>query len=160
MTWRNFRRRSSNTMKDYKKFFKGKKITVMGLGLLGRGVGDTAFLAECGADLLVTDVKTKEQLKESLNKLKKFKNIKYFLGEHRLQDFKNKDMILKNPDIPLDSIYIKEARKNNIPIEMSASLFAKLADLPTVGITGTRGKSTVTHLIVHILESTGKKVIL
>ena len=160
MTWRNFRRRSSNTMKDYKKFFKGKKITVMGLGLLGRGVGDTAFLAECGADLLVTDLKTKEQLKESLNKLKKFKNIKYFLGEHRLQDFKNKDMILKNPDIPLDSIYIKEARKNNIPIEMSASLFAKLADLPTVGITGTRGKSTVTHLIVHILESTGKKVIL
>ena len=24
---------------DYKKYFKGKRVTVMGLGLLGRGVG-------------------------------------------------------------------------------------------------------------------------
>ena len=57
----------------YKEFFKDKKITVMGLGLLGRGVGDVAFLAECGAKLIVTDLKTKEQLKESLEKLRKFK---------------------------------------------------------------------------------------
>ncbi len=147
-------------MVDYKQYFKGKKITVMGLGLLGRGVGDTAFLAECGAQLTVTDLKTKEQLKESLKKLKKYKNIKYVLGEHRLEDFKNKYMILKNPDIPLDSVYIKEARKNKIPIEMSASLFVKLSGLKTIAVTGTRGKSTVTHLIAHILESAGKKIIL
>ena len=53
---------------DYKNYFKNKKITVMGLGLLGRGVGDTAFLAKCGAKLTVTDLKTEEQLKESLYK--------------------------------------------------------------------------------------------
>ncbi|OGI99702.1 UDP-N-acetylmuramoylalanine--D-glutamate ligase [Candidatus Nomurabacteria bacterium RIFCSPLOWO2_02_FULL_40_10] len=155
-------------MTGFEQFFKGKKITVMGLGLLGRGVGDAAFLAECGAELTVTDLKTKEQLKESLQKLKKLappssggvKNIKYVLGEHRLEDFQNADMILKAAGVPLDSIYIKEARKNNIPIEMSASLFAKLSDLPIIGVTGTRGKSTVTHFIAHILESAGKKVIL
>lgn len=67
-------------MVDYKKYFKGKKITVMGLGLLGRGVGDTAFLAECGADLIVTDLKTKEQLASSLKILSKYKNITYRLG--------------------------------------------------------------------------------
>lgn len=33
-------------MQDYKNFFKNKKITVMGLGLLGRGVGDAIFLAD------------------------------------------------------------------------------------------------------------------
>jgi len=27
--------------------FKGKKITQIGLGLLGRGIGDAAFLARC-----------------------------------------------------------------------------------------------------------------
>jgi len=27
-------------MRDYREFFEGKKITLMGLGLLGRGVGD------------------------------------------------------------------------------------------------------------------------
>ncbi len=50
----------------YRKYFKNKKITVMGLGFLGRGVGDAAFLAKCGAKLIVTDLKTKEQLPECL----------------------------------------------------------------------------------------------
>ncbi|HEY4526531.1 MAG TPA: hypothetical protein VJK53_01655 [Candidatus Paceibacterota bacterium] len=31
-------------MQDYREYFKGKKITLMGLGLLGRGVGDAEFL--------------------------------------------------------------------------------------------------------------------
>jgi UDP-N-acetylmuramoylalanine--D-glutamate ligase len=147
-------------MRDFDQFFKGKKITVMGLGLLGRGVGDAVFLAECGAKLTVTDLKTKEQLKESLKKLKKFKDIKYVLGEHKLEDFQNCDMVLKNPAIPLDSVYVNEAKKNNIPVEMSASLLVKFLDIPVVAVTGTRGKSTVTHLIAHILESAGKKIIL
>lgn len=147
-------------MNNFEQFFKNKKITVMGLGLLGRGVGDAVFLAECGAKLTITDLKTKKQLKESLEKLKKFKNIEYILGEHRLEDFKGKDMIIKNSDIPLDSIYIKEARKNKIPIEMSATLFAKLSCLPIIAVTGTRGKSTVTHLMIHILKFTGRKIVL
>ena len=141
-------------MKDY---FKGKKITVMGLGLLGRGVGDVEFLAKSGADLKETDLKTSKQLKVSLDKLKKFKNIKYVLGKHRLQDFKNRDMILKSAGVPLDSVYIKEAKKNKIPIEMSASLFAKLSGVEIVGITGTRGKSTVTQMIYEILKANKKR---
>ena len=136
-----------------KDYFKNKKITVIGLGLLGRGVGDVAFLAENGAYLIVTDLKTRKQLKASLDKLKKFKNIKYVLGKHRLQDFRNRDMILKSADVKPDSIYIKEARKNKIPIEMSASLFAKLSEATIIGVTGTRGKSTVTHMIYEILKS-------
>jgi UDP-N-acetylmuramoylalanine--D-glutamate ligase len=144
-------------MNDFRSFFKGKKITVMGLGILGRGVGDALFLAECGADLTITDLKTKTQLKESLVKLKKFKNIKYTLGEHNLEDFRNKDMILKLAGVPLDSVYIAEARGNKIPIEMSATLFAKFSDIPMIAVTGTRGKSTVTHLIDYILKKAGQR---
>ncbi len=144
-------------MTEYKKYFKNKKITVMGLGLLGRSIAYTKFLAERGADLTVTDLKTKEQLKNSLQELKKFKNIKYVLGEHRLQDFKNRDMIIKSAGVALDSPYIKEAKKNNIPIEMDASLFAKLApEVMIIGVTGTRGKSMTTMLIYEILKSSEK----
>jgi len=132
----------------------------MGLGLLGRGVGDVAFLAESGADLTVTDLKSSTMLRPSLHKLKKYKNIKYVLGEHRLRDFQSCDLVLKSAGVPLDSIYIKEARKNDIPIEMSATLFALISKIPMIAITGTRGKSTVTHLIAHILQSAGKKIIL
>lgn len=147
-------------MNKYKKFFKGKKITVMGLGLLGRGVGDALFLAECGAILTVTDLKPSAELRPSLQKLRKYKDVKFVLGKHRLEDFRNKDFILKAAGVPLDSAYISEAKKNKIPIEMSATLFVKLSGIPMVAITGTRGKSTITHLIVHILKSAGKKVIL
>ncbi len=145
---------------NIKEFFKGKKITVMGLGLLGRGIGDALFLAECGANLTITDLKTKEELKPSLKKLEKYKNITYTLGEHKLEDFRNKDFILKAAGVPLDSIYIKEAVKHRVPVEMSATLLAKLACLPVVGVTGTRGKSTVVHLINHIFTFADTKVVL
>lgn len=147
---------------DYKDYFKGKKITQLGLGLLGRGLGDAIFLAECGAELIVTDLKTEEELKISVDKLKQYPNITLHLGGHSLEDFKDRDFILKGAGVPLDSIYIEEARKNNIPIEMDSSLFCKLLpkEVVTIGVTGTRGKSTVTHLINHILKTTGKKTIL
>src|ERR1035437_7338032 len=101
-------------MQNYKQQFKGKKITVMGLGLLGRGLGYTAFLAECGADLIVTDLKTEVQFATSLKALKKYQNITFVLGEHRLQDFKGRHIVIKAAGVPLESIYIKEARKNKI----------------------------------------------
>ena len=144
-------------MQNYKQQFKGKKITIMGLGLLGRGIGYTKFLAECGADLIVTDLKTEEQLATSVKILEKFSNIKFVLGEHRLEDFKDRDMVMKAAGVPLDSIYIEEARKNNIPIEMDVSLFAKCApEVMIIGVTGTRGKSMTTTLIYDILKANDK----
>lgn len=137
---------------DYKQYFKGKKITLMGLGLLGRGIGVTKFLADCGAFVLVTDLKTAKELESALNELRDYKNIEFVLGEHRLEDFQGRDMVIKAANVPFDSVYIDEAKKNNIPIKMDASLFLELApSLVSVGITGTRGKSTVTHLIFSVL---------
>ena len=133
--------------------FRGKKITVMGLGLLGRGVGDVKFLAESGAELIVTDLKSASELLPSLSQLKDFPAIKYVLGEHRLEDFRDCDFILKAAKVPLDSPYIKEAESNGIPVEMSASLFAKLTPAMIIGVTGTRGKSTTTQLIYETLSS-------
>lgn len=145
---------------DASAHFRGKKVTLMGLGLLGRGVGDAKYLAECGADLIVTDLKSKEQLADSLRELAPFANVTYVLGEHRLEDFQNRDLIVKAAGVPLDSPYIAEAKKTGIPVRMSADLFMEYSDIPAIGITGTRGKSTVTQMVYEILEAAGKKVIL
>lgn len=146
-------------------YFKGKKITLMGLGLLGRGVGDAKFLAEQGADLIVTDLKTEEELRPSLEQLKDHDNISYTLGEHKLEDFKDRDLVVKGVTVPLDSPYIAEARKQGIQIAMSTALLVQLlrenkVDVEVVGVTGTRGKSTVTQLIHDILKEDGKSVYL
>jgi UDP-N-acetylmuramoylalanine--D-glutamate ligase len=139
--------------KDIEKIFAGKKITLMGLGLLGRGVGDAEFLAAAGAELVVTDLKTEAELAPSIERLKKIPGITYHLGGHRLGDFEDRDMILRAPNVPLDSPFIAHARERGIAIEMDASLFAKLSDATILGITGTRGKSTVTHLIYEMAKS-------
>jgi UDP-N-acetylmuramoylalanine--D-glutamate ligase len=134
--------------------FHNKRVTVMGLGLLGRGVGDVRFLAEEGAIVTVTDLKSEEELASSLEALKGLNNITYVLGEHRFEDFQNRDFILKSAGVPLDSPYIAEAKRHNIAVEMSAALFASLTPAMIIGVTGTRGKSTTTHLIYEILKNT------
>ncbi len=147
----------------YLPYFKNKKVTVMGLGLLGRGIGDTAFLAQNGAEVLVTDKKTREQLASSLELLKEYSNITYVLGEHRLEDFENRDFILKAAGVPLESEYVKHARDNKVSVYMSAALVCdivmkELPDVVIIGVTGTRGKSTTTEMIAHTLRTNGCKV--
>lgn len=132
----------------------------MGLGLLGRGIGDAAFLARHGVDLIVTDLKSEEQLADALQALEQYPHITYRLGEHVEEDFVGRDLILKGAGVPLDSPYIQTARKHAVPVDMSASLVARISGMPIVGVTGTRGKSTVTYLLEHMLRADGRRVIL
>ncbi len=142
-------------MEGYREFFKGKKMTVLGLGLLGRGVGDVAFLAECGAEVVVVDKKSEAELAESVARLEKYPNITFHLGTSNLADFTHTDMVIKAAGVPLDSPEIAAARGAGVPVYMSTALFAKYAreaSAKIVGITGTRGKSTVTQMIYHTLQ--------
>lgn len=148
-------------MMPFEDFFKGKKITVLGLGLLGRGVGDAEFLAQCGAEVLVTDKKTESELAESVARLKQYPNISYRLGRHLKEDFTSCDMVIKAAGVRLDSPEIAAARAAGIPVYMSTALFAKFAremGATIVGITGTRGKSTVTQMMYHVLRNAGTSV--
>jgi len=148
---------------NWKNFFKGKKVTMMGLGLLGRGIGVAKFMAKYGAELIITDLKPREKLESSVEQLEEYElQITYVFGEHRKEDFENRDMVIKSAGVPLVNEFIDHARKHGVPVEMDASLFARLVPegVILVGITGTRGKSTVTHLIYHILKTAGKRVFL
>jgi UDP-N-acetylmuramoylalanine--D-glutamate ligase len=145
---------------DVREYLKGKKITVMGLGLLGRGVGDAEFLASCEAELTITDLKSAEELAVSLERLRAYPGIRYTLGEHKLEDFEGKDFILKAAGVPLDSPFIAHAKEKGVPVKMSASWFMELTDVPVIGVTGTRGKSTVTHMLRAILKEDGQNVLL
>ncbi|MFM2381488.1 MAG: hypothetical protein RLZZ76_255 [Candidatus Parcubacteria bacterium] len=141
--------------------FKDKKITVMGLGLLGRGVGDARFLAECGAEVTVTDLKSEEELEPSVAQLRSFSNVRFVLGQHEFADFENVDMVLVAAGVSKDSPYLLHAQKNEVKCAMSAALFLELSGIPMIGVTGTRGKSTVTAMIHHVLSVlTSEEVIL
>ena len=143
--------------------FKDKKILVMGLGLHGGAVSVVKWLLKKDVKLTITDLKTKKELKKSLdmiNKIKGSKNIQYTLGKHKLKDFENQDLIIQNPGVPRDSKYILRARDNNIPIINEALMFFRLYPSKVIGITGTRGKSTTSTLTHKILKSKIKNNVL
>ncbi|QQG37915.1 MAG: hypothetical protein HYS26_04805 [Candidatus Kaiserbacteria bacterium] len=147
-------------MLDYRAHFAGKKITLMGLGLLGRGEGDAAFLAACGAHLVVTDKKSESELAEPVARLKKYPNVTFSLGGHRIEDFTHADLVIKAAGVPLGSSEIAAAKKAGVLVAMSTALFAKYAaerGARIVGVTGTRGKSTVSALIYESLKKAGKR---
>ncbi|MBD3299922.1 MAG: UDP-N-acetylmuramoyl-L-alanine--D-glutamate ligase [Candidatus Moranbacteria bacterium] len=140
--------------------YKGKKTTIMGLGLQGSGVAMAEFLAKKGAELIITDIKTKDKLSSAINKLEKFKNIKFVLGQHRPEDFSRTNLIIKGPGVDWNSQYLAIAKKHNVPIETEAGIFIQLVKNPIIGVTGTRGKSTTTHLIYDILKQSSLKAVI
>lgn len=142
-----------------KSFFKNKKVTVFGLGLHGGGVGTVKFLAENGAKVIVTDIKTKDQLAVSLEKLKGLKNIQYVLGQHRPEDFTKVDMVIKTPPVPWTDKNVKLALEAKVPVEVDSSLFFKLCKNKIIGVTGSKGKTTTATFIYEILRSAGKNAV-
>ena len=139
-------------------FVRNKKVTLMGLGVLGRGVGDALFLSECGAKLTVTDLKSEEQLQDSVQALSDENDIALVLGRHRKEDFSDTDLVLQAPATSLDSPYIQAAKDADVRVSMSTALCAKFASehgVRIVGVTGTRGKSTVTQMIYDVLKQQG-----
>jgi len=142
------------------KWFRGKKVLIMGLGQHNGGVGTAKFLSQLGAEITITDLKTKKELKESINQLKEFPIKEYILGRHRQKDFIETDLIIKNPAVPPNSFYLALAEKHQVPIETEISLFFKLCSGKIIGITGTKGKSTTASLIFHLLSQKYPQVML
>jgi UDP-N-acetylmuramoylalanine--D-glutamate ligase len=141
--------------------FKDKKITVMRVGLIGRGIGDTAYLAECGAKVLVVDDAPQTVMQPAVDALSKYTNITFKFGPYDFADFKSADLVLVGAGAPIEEPVLVECKKAGIRLVQSAALFAEISHVPVIGVTGTRGKSTVTHMIHHVLSVvTGEKVLL
>jgi UDP-N-acetylmuramoylalanine--D-glutamate ligase len=68
------------------------------------------------------------------------------------------DIVVTSPGVPLDDPFFTQARARGLDIVGDIELFARAADAPVVGITGTNGKSTVTTLLGRMAERAGVRV--
>lgn len=140
---------------------RGKRVTVMGLGLHGGGLATTLWLLRQGARVLVTDSKTRQQLKKTVAQLPRSSGLKLVLGKHREQDFRSADMVVQNPGVPPTSSFLHIARAAGIPIVNEATLFFERCPGTIIAVTGTKGKSTTSTLIAQLLRAQfGKRVVL
>ena len=131
---------------------------VMGLGLHGGGLESARFLLKRGADVTVTDLRDEKTLSPAIEQLDKFciesgkKPVRYILGKHDIDDFKNADIVIKNPGVKPDSPFLQAAKK----IETDISLFLSQSPSRLSAVTGTKGKSGTASALHWILSASRK----
>ncbi|HLP86078.1 MAG TPA: UDP-N-acetylmuramoyl-L-alanine--D-glutamate ligase [Phycisphaerales bacterium] len=139
------------------------RVTVMGLGRFGGGLGVTQWLASRGAQVLVTDMKPAETFTEELAALApliRSGQVTLRLGEHNVSDFTTCDLVVANAAVPTpwNNRFLRAAQAARIEVTTEISLL--VANLPretrenrTIAITGSVGKSTTTAMIAHALSA-------
>ena len=144
-----------NTLED----IRGKKITVMGLGLNGGGEACVRFFLRHGAFVTITDMKTSEQLAPTIKRLNSDPDLDkdrftYVLGEHRIEDFADADCVIKNPGVKIQgNKYLAAAKR----IESDISIFLHFTKAPIIAVTGSKGKSSTVSALDFSLRNAGFK---
>lgn len=95
----------------------------------------------------------------------KGKNISYQLGEQYLDNLESFTQIVRSPGIWYLTPQIQKAKEHGVTITSATQLFfdalKELKKRPlTIGITGTKGKGTVSTLIYDIIKAGKKKVLI
>ncbi len=140
--------------------FGGKKVLVVGLGSLGGGVSIVKWLLKQGADVTVTDLKSEDELRNSIELLGEEKSrVNFVLGKHRISDFTSHEIIVVNPAVKLgNNRFIRAAREKNVPILNDLVIFLDKIENRLIAVTGTRGKTTTANWITHFLSGKFKKI--
>ncbi len=137
----------------------GKRVLIMGLGLHGSGIASARYASRQGAIVRVTDLRPAEMLESSMLTLAGLP-IEYVLGEHRDEDFRWAEVVIHVPGVRRNSPYLQVARENGARIEQEIALFFDVCPGKIIGVTGTRGKTTTTTLIHHILRENGMPTVI
>jgi len=131
---------------------RGKRVTVMGLGRFGGGLGVTRWLCEQGARVTVTDQADAEALRDSIRQLDGL-SIEYQLGGHDAGVLGRTDLLVVNPAVDkARNAFFAEAQSRGVPWTAEMNLFLARCKGRVVGVTGSVGKSTTTAMIGDVLE--------
>lgn len=131
---------------------KDKKILVVGLGKTG--VSLAKFLHSVGAQVTVTDHKSKAELSNQLDQLGDLP-VKLDLGGHVPKTFLAQDLIILSPGIPSTLKIFDYARSQGIKITNEFEFIMQFIKEPVIAITGTNGKTTAARLIEAMLNESG-----
>lgn len=134
----------------------GKRVLVVGLGR--SGVASALFLQSRGARVTVSDAKSEDQLREQIPTLLDA-GIAVETGTHGERTFRNQDLIVVSPGVPVDAEPLKQARALGQPVIGEIELASQFLPGPIVAITGSNGKTTTTTLVGEIIAASGFKTL-
>lgn len=131
-------------MTELRDFFKDKRILILGFGLEGKSTLEILKAISC--EIIIAD-KNPEAVKDL--------PFEICTGEEYLSAIYDNviDIIMKSPGIPLLGEIPAHVKDK---ITCQTDLLLRFRKNKIIGITGTKGKSTVSSLIFHILNYCGK----
>lgn len=131
------------------------------LGMARSGYEAAKLLVSKGYDVIVNDAKS-EQNPDHIKELRDL-GVRMVLGSHPEDLFDGSfELLVKNPGIPNNHIYVKKAESFGIPVinelELGYRYFPK--GVKIIGITGTNGKTTTTTIIYKMLVEASRSAYL
>ena len=129
--------------------FTGKKVLV--IGLARSGMAAIKVLHKLGADIVLSERKPAEELKE----LATLKELGVTIVDQSMEVFdKDYDLCVKNPGVPYRSPFMEALAQHGVPVITEIELAFQVAKPQHyIAITGTNGKTTTTTLVYEVLNA-------
>lgn len=141
-------------------YLVGKKVLILGFGREGRSTYDFLRTTCPTLDLTIADARPDFAEHDEVLRRDRVPGsgnfaVKIVAGPHYLDHLADYDIIMKTPGISFAKIDTS-AFRDKITSQLELLLkFSSEAHLETIGITGTKGKSTTSSLIYQILQDQG-----
>jgi UDP-N-acetylmuramoylalanine--D-glutamate ligase len=129
--------------------WQGKRVVI--IGLARQGIALAQFLSQKGAEVVVSDQKSAEQLGPAIKELAAYE-LTHQLGSHPISLLKGTDVLFLSGGVPVDLPIAVEARDRGIELANDTQLFLEACCAPVIGITGSAGKTTTTSLVGRMAE--------
>jgi len=122
---------------------RAKRLLILGFGREGQST--YRFLRHHLPELHLTIADNNIEIAQKIND----DHVSFVLGENYLDSIAASDMVFKTPGISLNHLKNEVAREK---ITSQTDLFLEYYSKQIIGITGTKGKSTTSSLIYHIIK--------
>lgn len=130
----------------------GKRILI--LGLARQGLALARFACGMGAEVIVSDLRPAEQLAAETAALDGLP-IAFVFGSHPDSLLAGTDVVALSGSVPVHAPIVQAAQAQNIPLTNDSLEFVRRCPAPTVGITGSAGKTTTTTLVGEMCQTAG-----
>ncbi len=136
-------------------FDERETILVIGLGKSGQS--SVEVLRSRGAAVYAVDEKPMDEIGDALARIES--QGATFAQPAQLDELLPRvTSAVLSPGVPLNGTLVRRVQDANVPIFSEIEVAARLCKAPIIAVSGTKGKSTTTALIGHLLRSCGKSV--
>lgn len=131
-----------------------ERIGVLGLGVTG--LSAARFLLQHDMQPILMD--TRADARTRLANDPELDACELHCGALKLEVLLGLDLVIISPGIAMKDPALLMARDAGVEFISDIELFARLVNVPVLGVTGSNGKSTVVSLMAHMLTECGRKV--